>query len=239
MKRTILVADDSVTIRRVIELTFADTPLRVVSVGTGAEAIERIDAVRPDLVLADVVMPDPTGYDICAHVKRSARPVPVLLLAGTFEPFDPARAKSCGADGHVVKPFDSRSLVDVVERLLASSAFAEEEASDGETEAESEAEAVLDDLASECATDADLPVRGTRPMEREEELDIVETEQGPSPSRGGDGHGLTPDQMETLIRAVIERMSDRVVREVTWDVVPDLAETLIRERLRQLERDDS
>ena len=54
MHRTILLADDSVTIRRVVELTFCDTDIRVESVGTGGEALSRFPEVRPDLVLADV-----------------------------------------------------------------------------------------------------------------------------------------------------------------------------------------
>ena len=237
--RTILVADDSITIRRVVELTFADTPLRVECVGTGAEAIERLDAIRPDLILADVVMPEPTGYEICAHVKRSARPVPVLLLAGTFEPFDPARARACGADGHVVKPFDSRSLVDLVERLLAASSPDRADTAARDSEAEIEAEAVLDDLASECATDADLPARGTPPVSEEDESEMAPSPPTPAEKGDGEGRGLSPDQMEALVRAVLDRMTDRVVREIAWDVVPDLAETLIRERLREIERDDS
>lgn len=238
MMRTILVADDSVTIRRVIELTFADTPVRVECVGTGVEAIERLESIRPDLVLADVVMPEPTGYDICAHVKRSDRPVPVLLLAGTFEPFDPVRAKSCGADGHVVKPFDSRSLVDLVDRLLSASAPAPERAAEGDADAEIEAEAVLDDLASECATDADLPARGTLSAP-DEESEAEEVRPTLSRSETVKSLELSSEQFDALVRAVLERMSDRVVRDVTWDVVPDLAETLIRERLRQIEGEDS
>jgi len=96
MPKTILLADDSLTIRRVVELTFSDTPIRVVTVGTGREAIERFAVLRPDLVIADVVMPDPAGYAVCQVVKASDHPVPVILLAGTFEPFDEGLARACG-----------------------------------------------------------------------------------------------------------------------------------------------
>jgi len=234
MIRTILVADDSVTIRRIVELTFADTRFRVESVGTGAEALERLETVRPDLVLADVMMPEPTGYEICTHVKRSSRPVPVVLLAGTFEPFDFARARACGADGHVVKPFDSRSLVELVEDILAH-ANRERDAS-GEESAEEEAEAVLDDLATESPTDADLPVRGAiaYPVD-----DVTEDSEDVPVSSPALQQPLSPDQLDEVVRAVVERMTDHVVREIAWDVVPDLAESIIRERLRQIERDES
>lgn len=231
MMRTILVADDSVTIRRVVELTFSDSPYRVETVGTGAEAIERFDSLRPDLILADVVMPDPSGYEICRHVKRSPRPVPVLLLAGTFEPFDPDRAMACGADGHVVKPFDSRALVELVERLLFLPHEAPPRAVGLEDNAENEAEAVLEDLAAEGTADSDLPVRGgpAPPAVPDE----------PAPPESPDGAGVpTEARMDALVQAVIERLSDRVIREIAWDVVPDLAEAIIRERLRQIERDE-
>jgi CheY-like chemotaxis protein len=83
MRRTILLADDSVTIRKIVELTFGDSDIRVESVGSGREALERLRDLRPDLVLADVVMPGPSGYEVCRAVKASERPVPVRLLAGT------------------------------------------------------------------------------------------------------------------------------------------------------------
>src|SRR5262245_47943469 len=125
MKKTILVADDSVTIRKVVELTFHGTDIEVESAGDGREALQRIEALRPDLVLADVIMPDPSGYDLCRSVKRSERPVPVLLLTGTFEAFDAEQARACGADGWVIKPFESRALLERVSALLSEPARAE------------------------------------------------------------------------------------------------------------------
>jgi CheY-like chemotaxis protein len=118
MPKTILLADDSVTIRKVVELTFSDSDLRVESASTGREALELLEALRPDLVLADVVMPEPAGYEICRRVKGSPRPVPVILLAGTFEPFDRERARAVGADDHLSKPFESEALRAKVIRLL-------------------------------------------------------------------------------------------------------------------------
>ena len=118
MAHLVLLADDSITIRKVVELTFQGTEIRVDAVGSGREAIERLETIRPDLVLADVDMPEPSGYDLCRHVKGSDHPVPVLLMTGAFEPFDPAEAERCGADGHLVKPFDSGYLVKQVEEFL-------------------------------------------------------------------------------------------------------------------------
>ena len=89
-KATLLLADDSVTIQRVIELTFANEDIRVVAVSDGAQAVRWIDLERPDIVLADVSMPQVDGYGVSSHVKQSAslRSIPVLLLTGAFEPVD-------------------------------------------------------------------------------------------------------------------------------------------------------
>ena len=118
---TLLLADDSVTIQRVIELTFADEGVRVIAVGDGESAIARIDAERPDIVLADVGMPGVDGYQVAMHVKRSPElaHVPVLLLTGAFEPIDEERARETGCDGVLVKPFEPRQLIKTVRGLLA------------------------------------------------------------------------------------------------------------------------
>lgn len=120
---TLLLADDSVTIQRVIELTFADEGVRVIAVGHGETAIERIDQDRPDIVLADVGLPGVDGYQIATHVKQSQGQsnVPVLLLTGAFEPIDEARARDTGCDGVLVKPFEPRQLIKTVRDLLAGS----------------------------------------------------------------------------------------------------------------------
>jgi CheY-like chemotaxis protein len=117
---TLLLADDSVTIQRVIELTFADEKIRVIAVGDGEQAIARIDADPPDIVLADVGMPKQDGYAVAAHVKRSPalRHIPVLLLTGAFDPVDEARAREVECDGVLVKPFEPQALVRRVRELL-------------------------------------------------------------------------------------------------------------------------
>jgi CheY-like chemotaxis protein len=119
MKR-ILVADDSVTIQKVIALTFADEAFEVQSVGTGSEALELVKSWKPDIVLADVIMPQMNGYELCRAVKQQqdTRSVPVLLLAGTFEAFDEEEARSVGANDFITKPFESGELIEKVKTLI-------------------------------------------------------------------------------------------------------------------------
>jgi CheY-like chemotaxis protein len=119
--KTILLADDSITIQKVVELTFSDGDYQVVCVSNGAQALRKIPDLRPDLVLLDVIMPEKNGYEVCEALKRNPATagIPVLLLTGTFEPFDKKRAEQVGADGHLTKPFESQLLVSRVEALIA------------------------------------------------------------------------------------------------------------------------
>ncbi len=120
MGQRILLADDSHTIRKVVELTFADTDFQVVAVQNGDLALQKIRESKPDIVLLDVIMPGKDGYEVCDLVKSdpSMAGVPVLLMAGSFEPFDKERALRVGSDGFLQKPFDSRSLIARVNELL-------------------------------------------------------------------------------------------------------------------------
>jgi CheY-like chemotaxis protein len=126
MEKRILLADDSLTIQKVVELTFADSDYRVTAVSNGRVALERVREEPPDLILADVVMPEKNGYELCEEIKRNPATahIPVVLLAGTFEPFDRARAEGLDCDAIVSKPFDSRELFRKVEALLAQPAGA-------------------------------------------------------------------------------------------------------------------
>ena len=120
MSQTLLLADDSVTIQRVIELTFADEDITVIAVGDGVQAIERITADPPDIVLADTDMPKKGGYEVAAFIKGDAAlaHIPVVLLTGAFEPVDGNRAREIGCDAVLVKPFDPQRVISRVQELL-------------------------------------------------------------------------------------------------------------------------
>lgn len=121
MSRRILLADDSVTIQKVIELTFMDEDFEVRAVSNGDEAIAALSD-RPDFVIADVHMPGANGYEVCRRAKQALPGVPVLLLVGTFEPFDEGQARAAGADSFLKKPFDSQELLQRVQELIAAHA---------------------------------------------------------------------------------------------------------------------
>jgi valyl-tRNA synthetase len=119
MPARLLLADDSITIQRVIELTFADEDVSVTAVGDGDAAIRQLDTDPPDIVIADIGMPGRSGYDVAEHVRRTpalAR-IPVLLLTGVAEPADEARVAGLGA-GVLVKPFEPQVLIGRVHALI-------------------------------------------------------------------------------------------------------------------------
>jgi len=126
MSRTILLADDSLTIQKVVELTFADTDYEVVAVSSGDDLLRQLPECRPDLVICDVIMPGTDGYDVCQEIKLSADflHVPVILLTGTFEPFDRDRALAVGCSEIITKPFEARKLVEAVDRLYSAAGVA-------------------------------------------------------------------------------------------------------------------
>src|SRR5580692_2346811 len=121
MPRTLLLADDSVTIQRVIELTFADEDIKVIAVSDGDQAIARVTADPPDIVLADVGMPGKNGYEVAQFIKQTPAlaHIPVVLLTGAFEPVDQARATAAGCDGVLAKPFEPQLVIGRVKELLA------------------------------------------------------------------------------------------------------------------------
>jgi CheY-like chemotaxis protein len=121
MPKKILLADDSVTIQKVVELTLAGQDFEVVTVGDGDTALQRIRELRPDVVLCDIMMPGKDGYQVCDAVKSdpSLSHIPVLLLTGAFEPFDEERARRVRSDGFLAKPFEPQVLQSRVAEMVA------------------------------------------------------------------------------------------------------------------------
>ena len=127
--RKLLLADDSITIQKVVDLTFTDEGATVLCVSNGREAAERLEEFMPDVVLADVFMPEMNGYQLCEQIKHNdkLKHIPVMLLIGSFEPFDEEEARRVGANDTLTKPFQSiRRLIEKV-GLLASSRPPEEQ----------------------------------------------------------------------------------------------------------------
>ncbi|MBK7070859.1 MAG: response regulator [Myxococcales bacterium] len=120
MSKVILCADDSVTMQTVAEITFRATDFAYAGARSADEAIDKIKAQRPALVLADAVMPGKTGYDLCHALKSdpATADIPVVILCGNSAPFDGARGTQVGADGSLTKPWDTQVMLDKVVEIL-------------------------------------------------------------------------------------------------------------------------
>ena len=205
---TLLLADDSPAIHRVIELTFADRDVRVVSVSDGSQALIALDRTPPDIVLVDVGMPGVSGYDVARHIKDTPKlaHIPVVLLTGAFEPVDSDRAAAAGCDAVLVKPFDPQSVVARVQELLPGSRTAA---------------VSLPPLAGAFAA----------LLTAEQELSASPAGILPSPSVSN-----REALVEEVTRRVLERLSDRLVQERVTEVVSAVAERLVREEIERIRK---
>ncbi|MHB8836445.1 MAG: response regulator [Candidatus Methylomirabilia bacterium] len=180
-----MLADDSVTIRKVVELTFSDEDFAVDSVGDGAQAFERARARRPDVIISDVIMPGLNGYELCQRCKNDPdlRSVPFLFLKGTFESFDEDKARSCGADGFIVKPFESQEMIAKVKDLIAKAAAAPAPApAPARALARAPVAAAPAPIPAEIRPIAPRPVVQQRPLPSPPPIPAIQSRPAPAPA---------------------------------------------------------
>ncbi len=125
--KKLLLADDSITIQKVVELVLADEGFELKLTGNGEDALEALSSFKPDIVLADVEMPRMGGYELCQTIKSSpaTHSIPVILMVGAFETVDEELIKKTGADDYIIKPFESHDLVSKLRKALPAEAEAE------------------------------------------------------------------------------------------------------------------
>ena len=119
MPVTLLAVDDSVTMRKVLEMTFAGEDYRVVTADSADSALALARTERPAVVLADATLEGKSGYDLAQVVKREMPNVPVVVLSSKLHPYDPAKGQAAHVDDHIDKPFDTQQLIDKVRALLS------------------------------------------------------------------------------------------------------------------------
>ncbi|MEX5218563.1 MAG: response regulator [Nitrospira sp.] len=116
----ILIADDSIAVRKVAERLLTEAGMVVSLAANGTEALAFLGRECPDLVVSDVIMPDKSGYEVCSFVRAQPNlaAVPVLLISGIVNDEVTRQAECCHADGVLKKPFQGTSLKDRVQDLL-------------------------------------------------------------------------------------------------------------------------
>jgi CheY-like chemotaxis protein len=253
---TLLLADDSTTIQRVIELIFANEDIKVVTFSDGEHAVASLDRTPPDIVLADVGMPGRNGYEMARHIKHSPAlaHIPVLLLTGAFEPVDPARAADAGCDGVLMKPFEPEALVKRVKELLAKPRPGTKAAEvESYFEQLDQAFATLAAVEPGPGAQAELPqsesveTSDAPPVPRAPLADafaalLAAERSGSSPAPRSAAPAPTlasqtvssDELIERVARRVLERLSDVVVRETVTEIVHVTAERLVREEIERI-----
>lgn len=228
MPRTILLADDSPTIRRLVTQTFSDANFRIVEVNNGDAAIKAIDEVRPSVVLADIYMPGKNGYEVCAYIRNHPHlsKTPVVLLVGAFDAFDENAAKESGATASITKPFEPAALIDLVHSVVLP-----------ETE-EVEPQPVVqveEPVPEPVAASVGAPVAAAAAQQADTEsedllgLHSIFQDERPAAPAGA----FTEEVINRIADRVIQRISKQVVERVAWDIVPDMAEKIVREELKR------
>ena len=237
----LLLSDDSVTVQKMIAMTFAAEDIAVTTVSDGEQAMARIREVRPDIVVAAIATPKRSGYDVAAFVRSEPglASIPVLLLAGAFELVDSVRAAQVRCDGVLVKPLDPQQVVARVKALIADAAGRLESAA---TVAPGSVERLLSPASSSDdyfdMLDAAFAQRTSHaPSSPAADVGIVPTVDAvltPAASSPSADPLVTDSMVDEVTRRVVERLGTQALREIVADVVSDVAERLIREEIARI-----
>lgn len=120
MPKTLLLVEDSFTIQKLVESTFTSAGYQVAIANHAREGIAKLPMVSPDIVLADASMPEMDGFQLCQTIRSTQgfERIPVLLLTSRFAAYDEVQGQRSGVTGYLAKPFDSYSLLTLVQQLV-------------------------------------------------------------------------------------------------------------------------
>ncbi len=231
MALKIFVADDSVTTQKVVGLAFSGEDVTVEAVSNGDAAMDAIQKFHPDIVLADVLMPGCNGYEVCARIKehRELSRIPVILLVGTFEPFDELEAARVKSDGCLTKPFDTSELTQMIRSLTAS----RQESSEGNPSS-FRGTVSASVLESYLGSNRILDLLGTEAVNAyAQSPPLPGARHEPAGQEAFSEGDIPEDVLNAIVDKVVRRMSTEVVREIAWEVVPELSEQIIRRSLEE------
>jgi len=232
MRRTILLADDSPTIRRLVVQTFSDANFEIVEVSNGDAAIKAVDEVRPSVVLADIYMPGKNGYQVCTYVRNhpTLGNTPVVLLVGAFDAFDEQSAREVGATANITKPFEPGALIELVTSIMGPES---EEVHPAPAASPVPVQASPASPAPEpiaAPAPAPAPVESTATEDDLLGLGVLFKEE----PQERIGMALSEQEIERIADRVIQKISNQVVESIAWDVVPDITEKILREELKRI-----
>ena len=118
--RTIMVVDDSATVRKLISSKLEKSGHEVLCAVDGVEALEKIKGIVPDLILLDINMPRMDGYQVCKLIRTNeeTKDVPIVMISGNDGFFDKVRGRMSGTTGYITKPFGPETLMKIIESYI-------------------------------------------------------------------------------------------------------------------------
>lgn len=268
MTTTLLAVDDSRTMRKVFEITFAGQDYRLILCSSADEAVSKLSE-RPAIALVDAGLEGTSGYDLCRNLKASQPGLSVIILSNKQQPYDRNRGTQVGADDFMDKPFDTQQLIDKVTALSKKQPSAPQAApavvasparaptlSYGQNPVAGGIGTPPVPVPAPPAPVARQTAPGMAPAAAPAVSRAPDITPKPAPAAhapaaavaapvaqamGGNGAdfaqklgalGLTSQQVEGVLS-----LSREVVERVVWEVVPTLAETLIREEIQRLTKE--
>ena len=259
MTTTLLAVDDSKTMRRVLEITFAGEDFRTVLCESADEALGKLGE-NPQVALVDAGLDNLAGYELCQKIKAAAPNIAVVMLSSKQQPYDRARGSAAGADDFVDKPFDTQQLLEKVTTIARRAASAPAMAvapapvvmpSAAKPSSPEVGRPRVQTLAYGSTPTPNIPASPAPPPVARPVMasaPVVELAPLPVPVLAKPvatdttaaalpadfagklgGLGLSGAQVEAVLS-----LSREVVEQVVWEVVPTLAETIIKEELRRL-----
>jgi CheY-like chemotaxis protein len=249
MSLKLFIADDSVTIQKIVNLAFSGEDVVIEAVSDGSSALESLRGFKPDVVLADVFMPGCSGYEVCERIKADPElnHIPVILLVGTFEPFDESEASRVHADRWLTKPFDTSELIQTVNELAKGKEMLQK------PETTAIAAKAQDASHTSSSRPRFSPARGMvstatwesflgegRVLELFDAGAVASVEIGSvvklpvkAAVQPNADALLSEDSLNMIVDRVVRRMSSDVIRDVAWEVVPEISEAIIRRTIQE------
>lgn len=254
MTSPLLAVDDSKTMRKVLEITFAGEESRAILAATPEEAVAKLRSDRPAIALIDATLGETSGYDLCLQMKSENPELGVIILSSKQHPYDRPRGAAAGADDFIDKPFDTQALLDKIAALgqklaagpaarpaarasgipvpLAAAAPAASRAPAPPAAAAAprpQAPSFVAAGSSPGTSVSATPAKFVAPASPTPAVVTATAAVDSSFEAKLTGLGLTPEQL-----AGVMALSREVVEQVVWEVVPILAETMIREEIQRL-----
>jgi DNA-binding response OmpR family regulator len=246
LAKKLLAVEDSKTMRKVLGITFATDEFDAVVAESPQQALSQLDQLRPDMVLLDVTLGETNGYDLCRQVKSRAPGTPVIILSSRQQPYDPVRGAEVQADDFIDKPFDTQQMRDKVKKLAAQNgarpaAPARPVAAAAPARPAPIPRTPPPAMPPPPSPGARMPAPAGRaaPPPPSAPAPPVQERMGHALASNGaalkaqlEGMELTRDQVQAVLA-----LSRDVIERVVWEVVPVLAETLIKEEIQRLTRE--